>query len=564
MLDENLPTFRYKPSSDNPLSTILYFTQNGTDPAAEYVLRRADPALPASRNKYAVALCDPFNTAVVYGEVMVEPQWSQPTLSAAELRVQAQSGAPTPPATPLTPDSFTIQLYNPDQSVTIKLVPGGWNKSDSWEFEIPVQTFRMPSTSELDREHHGIPPSEVVPRIMFRWKKDGRLSKDVTCYMCGKNLGGRRSKEPDITIALFKAAKESVVTVYEPNLRRVEVEDTKGLELVLLLGAEIIKDLYLTPKQDVFNMQGGGGPLAMTPNGGGRRKNSRPTSSSPPLAMSGALGNIPPSTSPPRTRPHASSSPSAMYNNNNTTTAAHAIPPAAAAADIDAETRRLQAMVEREEREERERREKRERAEQKRIKKMLEEEDKERRRREAEIAKETERLRKKYTTGGGGGQDANGPPLPPRTTPQTQPAVPQLFQPQPQQQPYFPPPPPPHQQHQQHGLGPWSTSHNSPALPPRPVSAGPGSGSGGPFNCSTLNTLWNGPGGSGNPAPPPHLVQQPRVSTGRRRQGSGGGGGGGLYMPDQQGMRFSGSAVGGMGGEEEKRDKLRKKRSMHW
>src|SRR5689334_3773257 len=135
MLDENLPTFRFKPSPDNPLSSILYFTQNGADPAAEYIFRRADPSLRESRNKYAVALCDPVNTGVIYGEVMVEPEWSQPTLSAAELRAQQQSGAPPAPATASVSDTFTVQLYNPDQSVAIKLVPGGFTKSDSWEFE---------------------------------------------------------------------------------------------------------------------------------------------------------------------------------------------------------------------------------------------------------------------------------------------------------------------------------------------------------------------------------------------------------------------------------------------
>ncbi|KAG7290770.1 hypothetical protein NEMBOFW57_000773 [Staphylotrichum longicolle] len=337
MLDENLPTFRLKPSSDNPLSSILYFTQNGSEPAAEYLLRRADPALAASRNKYGIALCDPYNADVVYGEVTIEPGWSQPTLSAAEIRAQAQAGAPPAPAVPLVPDSFTVQLYNPDQSVTIKLVAGSWNKSDSWEFELPIQTFRTPTLSELDREQQNSSPAaaDLIPRVMFRWKRDGLLSKDMTCYMTGKRLGTRKNKEPDITIALFKAARESVLTVYQPNLHRVEVEDRKGLELVLLLASEVIKDL------------GGGGPVP----GGNKRKNSRPVANvSPPApaAMSGALANalLPPHSPRRQQRPNTA-------------------PPTNP--EIDAETRRLQAMVEREQREQRER-EKAERAEQKRIK----------------------------------------------------------------------------------------------------------------------------------------------------------------------------------------------------
>lgn len=556
MLDENLPTFRFRPATDDPLSSVLYFTQSGSDASPEYLFRRADPSLPGSRNRYAVALCDPLNPAVVYAEVLVEPEWSQPTLSAAEIRAQTQNGAPPAPATANVPDTFTIQLYNPDQSVAVKMVPGGWNKSDSWEFELPVQTFRQPSASTLDRE---VTPVDLIPRIMFLWKKDGRLSKDVTCYMSGKSLGGRKSKEPDITVALFKAARDSVLTVYEPNLHRVEVEDRKGLELVLLLGAEVIKELYLTPKMDVFNVQGGA-PVAVN---GGRRKNSRPTTTSPPPAatMSGAVpSNIIPG---PQRQQHPAPPPA--YGTMHSTpayTAMNAAPPAAAGAgpgagvtnaEIDAETRRLQALVEREERE----REKREKAEQKRIKKMLEEEEKERRRKEAEVAKETERLRKKY-----GVEGQNLPPLPPRNTntaPQfaPPPAAPAASK--------IPAPPPHFFKPQNNQLGPgWGAG--SPALPPRPVSAGPMSKprpQAGPFHCSTLNTLWNGPGGNGwgSVIPPPHIVnqqqqhhaQQAHSQAPPRRQGSGGA----PYMGDQP--------VGyGRPGREEDRRKVQKKRSSHW
>ncbi|KAK4217866.1 hypothetical protein QBC37DRAFT_24132 [Rhypophila decipiens] len=493
MLDENLPTFRYKSSSDNPLSSILYFAQRGDEPSPEYLFKRPDPSLPASRDKYAAALCDAYNPDVVYAEVTVDPDWTQPTLSAAEIRAQSQSGAPPTVATAMIPDNFNIQLYNPDQSVTVKMLQGGWNKTDNWEFELPVQTFKLPSTSELDRDPGRGSPADLVPRIMFRWKKDGKLSRDMTCYMCGKNLGGRKNKEPDITIAFFKASRDSVVTIYEPNLHRVEVEDRKGLELVLLFGAEIIKDLYLNPKPDVFNVSGTAAVIATN---GGKRKNSRPSGGTPPVAMSGALGtnNTTPGSRPSPTQ--ASHSASAISSS------AAAKPtqglPGPSSAEIEAETRRLQAMVEREERE----REKRERAEQKRIKKMLEEEEKEARRREAEIAKETERLRKKYGIEGQAlpsqpapaAGPAHNPPLPPRTN-------------QSQMSPQFAPPPP-HWGYQQ------NQNLAAPVLPPRPLSAGPGSGPGGggggggsgsgrPFHSGILNSLWHG--GGGNPPPPPHM-----------------------------------------------------------
>ncbi|KAK3295737.1 uncharacterized protein B0H64DRAFT_153077 [Chaetomium fimeti] len=522
MLDENLPTFRLKPSSDNPHSSLLYFTQNGSEPAAEYLIRRADPALPASRSKYGIAICDPYNTDVVYGEVTVEPEWSQPTLSAAEIRAQAHVGAAPAPAMPLVPDSFTVQLYNPDQSVAVKMVTGSWGKSDTWEFELPVQTFRKPTISALDREQQdsSTAAADLIPRVMFRWKKDGLLSKDMTCYMTGQRLGARKNKEPDITIGLFKAARESILTVYQPNLHRVEIEDRKGLELVLLLASEVIKDLWLIPKPDTFNVQGGGGPALNV----AKRKNSRPVVNPSPAApvMSGALANVPPA------QPAPSPPPPAQQKTNT-------IPPPVKP-EIDAETRRLQAMVEREQRE----REKAERAEQKRIKKMVEEEDKERRRREAEIAKETERLRKMY---GVEGQDlpSDRPSLPPRTQPAPAPGSPQ----------------------QQ--LGPWGHGP-PPTLPPRPVSAGPQSR---PQHSSSPTTPGPPPGqGCHGQRPPTHQSQHPQQQ--QQQQGQGPfhsnalnalwkGAAGGLHQLQNQGQRPPGRRK-----SEDEKAKVRKKRSSHW
>lgn len=478
MLDENLPTFHFRPSADSALSSIVYLTQYGSDPTPEYVLRRADPSQPGGRNKYAVALCSPVGADIVYAEVDVAPEWTQPTLSAAEIR--AQSGAAPPPPVPVVPDAFSVLLYNPDQAVTFKLVAGGWNKSDSWEFEMPTQSFKVPSASELDRQQQTGGPVDLVPRIMFRWKKDGRLTKDMTCYMTGKSLGGNKSKEPDITVALFKAGKDSAMTIYQPNLQRVEVEDMKGLEVVLLLAAEVIRDLYLAPRHDVFNTAGSA-PGAVTD--GRRRTSSRPGTAPSPVGatMSGALGNLPPGG----------------------TTAT----PSAQTADVEAETRRLQAMVEREQREERER-EKRDRAEQKRIKKMLDEEDRERRRREAEVAKETERLRKKYGTEGQDLPSTNtvaSPPLPPRSWA---------------------------------GVG----------TPPRPVSVGPL-----PNGYGAPSYGWGGPAAASPPPP-----QGGPSGQGWRRNGSGGGG---LNL---QNPTASVSTFFGLNRSEEAPRKVQKKRSSHW
>lgn len=500
MLDENLPTFRLKPSSDTPSTSILFLTQHGSDPSPEYLFRRADPAiLPSSRNKYAAALCSAYAGAdVVYAEVLIEPEWTQPSLSAAEIRA---SGGVAPPPVPVVPDSFTVQLYNPDQNVVFRMLSGSWGKSDSWEFEMPTHSFRLPSSSAIDREREnaraspdGTAVGGLAPRIVFRWKRDGRLSKDMTCYLVGKNMGGKKSKEPDITVAMFQAGKDSSVTIYEPNLQRVEVEDRKGLEVVLLLGAEVIRDLYLVPRQDVFNVAPGG----VAP---GKRKNSRP-SPGPLAAMSGALGNDPP----PQAVAHAARPPPPGP-----------LPPPNAIADIDAETRRLQAMVAQEERE----REKREKAEQKRIKKMLEEEDKGRQRREAEVAKETERLKKLY---GVQGQElpAASPQLPPRHV---------------QQQGALYPPP-------RGGGGGWyGPGAPPPHLPPRPVSVGPV-----PQQVAGPNSFWRGTG-----APP-------AGHDGRTQRSGSGGGGAGLGI-----LNPAAAASGFFGGREEKEKKrVQKKRSMHW
>lgn len=394
MLDDSLPIYRFQPSSENPLNTLLYFTHNGSEPSLEYLLKRPSPE--TSKNQYALGLLDPHYSSVIYAEVLVKPEWSQPSLSAAELR--AQNGVAT--VVPYTPDSFNVLLYNPDQSIPVICYQSKWTKSDSWEFEIPERSFRLPSTSQLDQETGASAISELTPKVLFRWKRDSRLSKDMTCYMTGRSVGGKKSKEPDITVAMFQSGKNSgAVSIYEPNMRRVEVEDRKGLETMFLLSAEVIKDLYLSPKQDPFNSSGAPVPVA-TPEG---RKHTPPSGPSsrpgPPLSRpgpsssgavyaSGALGNVPPPPPPQSIPPPPRRDPQQQ-------------------AQIDAETRRLQAMVAEEERSARDR-DKRDQEEQKRIRRMLEQEDKERQRRQAEIDKETERLRKEYGVSGA------TPSLPPR------------------------------------------------------------------------------------------------------------------------------------------------------
>lgn len=194
---------------------------------------------------------------VVYGEVAVVPEWTQPSLSADAIRA---NGGAAPPPEPILPVEFTIQLYNPDQTITVKHQPKSWNKPARWEFEMPQRTFRFPSASTLDRTQSDPAAADVTPKLRFSWRKDGKLSKDLSCLLHGKSTTiadtQKKSREPDITVALFQGLRE--LTLYEPNLYRVEMEDFKGLEVVLLLAAVAIRDIFFGPAKEAFHITAGG------------------------------------------------------------------------------------------------------------------------------------------------------------------------------------------------------------------------------------------------------------------------------------------------------------------
>ncbi|CAK7204934.1 hypothetical protein SEUCBS139899_007696 [Sporothrix eucalyptigena] len=548
MLDENLPTFIFRPMPDHPSSAVVYYTRSGSDPAPEYVLRIADPvSKPACRGVYAAALTDPYNSNdVVYGEVAVTPEWQQPTLSAAEIREHRERGTEGGP-TAKTPDSFSVSLYNPDQSVAVRYTSGSWNRTESWEFEIPIETFRMPSASRLDRQQaapeaasSSVGDVSVAPKNAFRWKRDGRLgNKDMTCYMVGQTVGLQRSKEPDITVALFKHGRDPAVTIYEPNLQRVDVQDRKGLDLVLLLSAQVIRDLYLVPRHDPFNMEGGSGAVGTS----NRRKNSRPTATMSVIGLPSGGDSA---------AAAAKQRPQSAYNSVPTMTSALAVPnvpkPATgavagstpSAAAIDAETKRLQVMLEREEKE----RARRVKEEEKRIKKMLEAEEKEQRLRDAEVAKETERLRKKYGVQGQELPSAVPPPAGPPPSAYSRPV---------------PPPPPPatsaygyNQNNYYYGQQQPQYLGHPPSLPPRPVSAGPSSQSGrtswwhGPSNGSNSNPSSNN--NNNGPKKNNGFLSNPAASVS------------GLFSSSSSGNRNRSSSVAA--GDE--RSRIQKKRSVHF
>src|ERR1700761_8983159 len=179
MLDENLPAFFLKPSSTGVKHHRDFFlSHHGSDPEPAYHLQNADPASPspAHKNCYAAALFDAYNPEVLFGEVLARPSWTQPTLSAEEARKQ---GAVPPPPQPILPNEFTIQLYNPDQQVKVE-VKSSMFASDTYEFSMPQDVFRMPSNSTLDRGQSDPASLDITPKINFAWHRESKFGKDLT------------------------------------------------------------------------------------------------------------------------------------------------------------------------------------------------------------------------------------------------------------------------------------------------------------------------------------------------------------------------------------------------
>ena len=353
----------------------MLLSQYGSDPSPEYSLRHPDPALPGSKNRYAVALYDSYNPDILYGEVLLIPDWTQPSLSQEEIR---RNGGVPPAPQPILPSSFVIQLYNPDQQILVQQGVSRWSATPQWVFEMPQQSFRQPSVSSIDRTQSDPTASVNTPKLRFRWKKDGKLSKDYVCSLSGKNTnpdGSRnKNKEPDITLSIFKHLKE--ITMYEPNLSRVDMEDPKGLEVVMLLSSIVIREVYNGNMRETFNvsdaprrLSGDPPPRTNPSDRTHRQRNDLPPLQTPPALPSQRplLQNQTFNPRPPPTDPRSQW-------------------------EIDAETARLKKEVEREERERR----RAEHAESKRVKKMLEDEERKARQKQLEIDKETERLKREF------------------------------------------------------------------------------------------------------------------------------------------------------------------------
>ncbi|KAI4274530.1 MAG: hypothetical protein LQ337_003863 [Flavoplaca oasis] len=410
MIDENLPTFYLRPSSDNiKHHASVLLSHYGSEAAPAYALRHPDPASPGSKNRYAVALYDSYHPDILYGEVLLIPEWTQPSLSQEEIR---RNGGVPPPPQPILPSSFVIQLYNPDQQIVVQQGVSKWSATPQWVFEMPQQSFRQPSVSSIDRTQSDPIASETTPKLRFKWKKEGKLSKDYVCSLSGKNTNPdgskKKNREPDITISMFKHLRE--ITMYEPNLMRLDIEDPKGLEVVMLLSAIVIREVYNGNMRETFNVSDvprrSSGEAAPRKNSYERARRQRtdvlplqaapqPSQPRPPLQVQTVDPRPPPTD------------PRSQW-------------------EIDAETARLKKEVEREERERRHA----EHAERKRIKKMLEEEERRAQLKQIEIDKETERLRRRFERGKRRERKNNIPPMPARPTANLRPNLPVMNYPQ--------------------------------------------------------------------------------------------------------------------------------------
>ncbi|KAL4941814.1 hypothetical protein BDV06DRAFT_173088 [Aspergillus oleicola] len=478
MLDENLPTFYLKPSKDTHLSTV-YLLQYGNEPDPAYSLRYPDPSSLESKHRFAAALYDPYVPDVVYGEVLIIPEWTQPTLSAEAIR---QNNGVTPPPEPIIPSRFTIHLYNPDQTVTVHYKPKTWNSPASWSFEMPQHSFREPTGSTLDRSQIDPAAADTTPKLRFSWRKDSKLSKDMTCYLRGKTSAipetKTKSKEPDITVSIFKSLRE--LTLYEPNLYRVEMEDFKGLEVVLMLGAITIRDVYFSSPKEAFRLSRHNSPAAS------------PTTNSP-IGPSSPVTNRPPPTRPPplvtdvppvpRPAPPQQQQQQPPPNSSPQLTKAHE-------QARKEEERRTRKLLEEEE------------------KARRKEEEKVRRKRQAEVDKETRRLQKLY-----GEEERKAraqtpmPSLPPRPGPGAAAQLASVPESGPGPGPSQRPQPRPHpHSHPRYNQGPPSVSHGG----SRPYLQIPG-------QMSTASLLTPPPTMGPQSAPKPNLQNKRSSFFGLRR-----------------------------------------------
>ncbi|KAI5803626.1 hypothetical protein DFH27DRAFT_622131 [Peziza echinospora] len=280
VVDANLPIFHLVPSRTSPTSeSVIAHSQNGSTPAPQYLKRRD----PTAADTYAIALRDAHYPDIVYASCSspaLYPQPHRPPLA------PSAAGPSEPPDPPKVPAAIPITLYNPTSRVLLRQRPSSWGAGPFWEFSMPKTSFLQPTGSLLDQT---VGASRLalgsVPLATFRWRKEGGVlsRSSLRCSLIhpsnvpvrddgsgahragpsaiGNISGGSGGgKEPDITVAIFtngisggKPGKGEI-TIYEPSLRRVEVEDLKGLEVMLLMSACVIADVWFSDMRLAFNL----------------------------------------------------------------------------------------------------------------------------------------------------------------------------------------------------------------------------------------------------------------------------------------------------------------------
>ncbi|KAI5840361.1 hypothetical protein BZA05DRAFT_468141 [Tricharina praecox] len=248
-LDENFPTYQFAiPDATNqPTITTVHFTISGAVPQHLYTLTRfLQPA-----NSYSISLTDAPFPDITYGSLSLPLLPS--TVNPNELQ---------------RPSSFTLQLYSPDSTVTITQKHTALTRNNFWEFTLPKSSFLPPTQSALDASYR--PP--VSETLTFRWRKEGINMLTRSQLKCSLVSGG---DEPDTVLAMYsgvgdKNGKGGELVVYESNFRRVEMQDLKGLEMVLLLSSRVVADVWFSGSSAIFNTTqrvgtGMGGPAPPPP-----------------------------------------------------------------------------------------------------------------------------------------------------------------------------------------------------------------------------------------------------------------------------------------------------------
>ena len=440
-----------------PTTTKVTFKANGSPVQQLYTLARD----PGPADTYAVSLLDAHFPTIRYSTlttVLTPPPASD-------------NGGPL-----LLPRTFTVHLFAPDSSITVELHSprlGG----NHWDFALPQHSFPPPSQSAVDATY--APP--VVEMLRFRWRKEGGIlsRSQLRCSLV------HNGDEPDTVLAMYagvgdKAGRGELV-VYESNFRRVEMEDLKGLEMVMLVSARAINDIWFLPTAISFNAALG------ISNGSGTSANTGNASSA---SNTGIAGNAAATNG--RQRGRGMSAPLPLNpHDQHPNSFQPAAAAAAAAAEpkkpaVDLQKQRLQEAEKRRLQEAEKRRVEAERQraiedEQAAIRRMLaEEEARERARRQALVDAETEHLRRVY---------ASEAAMPRRASvPQGRRQQQQQQQQQQQYQQHY------HHQQQQHHRPPQPQPQphhphpRPPPQPPRPQQRPPVVGSGG-----SGAERWNNP-----------------------------------------------------------------------